>query len=61
MTAYRARLTESDIRRLIKSDAEDERAAAAHKLCRSIDRMALTNRLREIGRLDGATPLGGTT
>lgn len=26
----------------------------------SIDRMALTNRLREIGRLDGATPLGGT-
>ncbi|MNK15707.1 hypothetical protein D3C87_338560 [compost metagenome] len=41
MTAYRARLTESDIRRLIKSDAEDERAAAAHKLCRSIDRMPL--------------------
>ena len=25
MTAYRARLTESDIRRLIKSDAEDDR------------------------------------
>ncbi|WP_447909382.1 DUF2336 domain-containing protein [Brevundimonas bullata] len=41
MTAYRARLTESDIRRLIKSDAEDDRAAAAHKLCRSIDRMPL--------------------
>lgn len=41
MTAYRARLTESDIRRLIKSDAEDERAAVAHKLCRSIDRMLL--------------------
>lgn len=41
MTAYRARLTESDIRRLIKSDAEDERAAAAHKLCRSIDRMQM--------------------
>lgn len=41
MTAYRARLTESDIRRLIKSDMEDERAAAAHKLCRSIDRMPL--------------------
>lgn len=41
MTAYRARLTESDIRRLIKSDVEDDRAAAAHKLCRSIDRMAL--------------------
>lgn len=41
MTAYRARLTESDIRRLIKSDVEDERAAAAHKLLRSIDRMTL--------------------
>ena len=41
MTAYRARLTESDIRRLIKSDAEDDRAAAAHKLCRSIDRMQM--------------------
>lgn len=41
MTAYRARLTESDIRRLIKSDAEDDRAAAAHKLCRSIDRMRM--------------------
>ena len=41
MTAYRARLTESDIRRLIKSDVEDDRAAAAHKLFRSIDRMVL--------------------
>ncbi|ASD27904.1 DUF2336 domain-containing protein [Brevundimonas diminuta] len=47
MTAYRARLTESDIRRLIKSDLEDERAAAAHKLCRSIDRMALDDVERE--------------
>ena len=47
MTAYRARLTESDIRRLIKSDAEDERAAAAHKLCRSIDRMPLDDIERE--------------
>lgn len=47
MTAYRARLTESDIRRLIKSDLEDERAAAAHKLCRSIDRMPLDDAGRE--------------
>ena len=47
MTAYRARLTESDIRRLIKSDLEDERAAAAHKLCRSIDRMTLDDVERE--------------
>jgi uncharacterized protein (DUF2336 family) len=41
MTAYRARLTEIDIRRLIQSSDEDERAAAAHKLCRSIDRAEL--------------------
>ncbi len=41
MTAYRARLTEFDIRRLIKATDEDERAAAAHKLCRSIDRIEL--------------------
>ena len=47
MTAYRARLTESDIRRQIKSDLEDERAAAAHKLCRSMDRMPLDDAGRE--------------
>lgn len=47
MTAYRARLTESDIRRLIKSDLEDERAAAAHKLCRNMERMALDDAERE--------------
>ena len=41
MTAYRARLTEFDIRRLIKATDDDERAAAAHKLCRSIDRADL--------------------
>lgn len=41
MTAYRARLTELDIRRLVKATDEDERAAAAHKLCRSIDRAEL--------------------
>lgn len=41
MTAYRARLTEIDIRRLIQSADEDERAAAAHKLCRSMDRAEL--------------------
>ena len=47
MTAYRARLTELDIRRLIKADDEDERAAAAHKLCRSMDRADLTDQDRE--------------
>ena len=41
MTAYRARLTEVDIRRLIKATDEDERAAAAHKLCRSMDKAEL--------------------
>lgn len=41
MTPYRTRLTDQDIRRLIKSDTEDERAAAAHKLCRSMGRTPL--------------------
>lgn len=41
MTAYRARLTEIDIHRLIKATDEDERAAAAHKLCRSMDKAQL--------------------
>lgn len=47
MTAYCARLTEIDIRRLIKGEAEEERAAAAHKLCRSIDRLDLDEAGRE--------------
>lgn len=41
MTAYRARLTEIDIRRLIKAADDDERASAAHKLCRSMDKADL--------------------
>ena len=47
MTAYRARLTEIDIRRLIKATDEDERAAAAHKLCRSMDKAELRDEDRE--------------
>lgn len=47
MTAYRARLTEVDIHRLIKATDEDERAAAAHKLCRSMDRVELGDDERE--------------
>ena len=47
MTAFRARLTEFDIRRLIKAADDDERAAAAHKLCRSMDRGQLTEEDRE--------------
>ena len=41
MTAYRARLTEADIRRLVQAADEDERAEAAHKLCRSMERVDL--------------------
>ena len=47
MTAHRARLTEFDIRRLIKATDDDERASAAHKLCRSIDRGDLNEEDRE--------------
>ena len=47
MTAFRARLTDLDIRRLIKAPDADERAAAAHKLCRSIDRGELGDADRE--------------
>lgn len=46
MTAFRARLTEMDIRRLIKADDEDERAAAAHKLCRNMERASLNDEER---------------
>jgi len=47
MTAFRARLTEIDIRRLIKATDDDDRAAAAHKLCRSMDRGELSEEDRE--------------
>ncbi|MFN7127548.1 MAG: DUF2336 domain-containing protein [Brevundimonas sp.] len=47
MTAFRARLTEMDIQRLVKAVDEDERAEAAHKLCRNMDRAELDDRERE--------------
>jgi uncharacterized protein (DUF2336 family) len=37
MSTSRAALTDSDIRTLVRGPTEDERAAAAHKLCRRID------------------------
>ncbi len=37
MATTRAALTEADIRTLVRGQTEDERAAAAHKLCRRID------------------------
>jgi len=37
MSSSRAALTDADIRTLVRGPTEDERAAAAHKLCRRID------------------------
>jgi uncharacterized protein (DUF2336 family) len=47
MPISRARLTDADVRRLVKSIDDDERAAAAHKLCRSIDTAPLGDADRE--------------
>ncbi len=41
MATTRAALTEHDIRMLVKGATPDERALAAHKLCRTIDRAEL--------------------
>lgn len=38
MAAVRAVLTEDDLRMLVKGPTADERALAAHKLCRAVDR-----------------------
>ena len=43
MTVLRAALTDKDVRTLVKGDTDDERASAAHKLCRTMDREALTD------------------
>lgn len=37
MATTRAALTDADIRTLVRGQTEDERAAAAHKICRRID------------------------
>lgn len=42
MGTTRAALTDVDLRTLLKGATPDERAVAAHKLCRTIDREALT-------------------
>mgnify|MGYP003350889909 CR=1 FL=1 len=47
MTTPPVRLSEADIRRLVKGDGPDERAAAAHKLCRAVDKAVLTDRSEE--------------
>jgi len=46
MTAFRASLTDVDIRRLIKATDDDDRAAAAHKLCRSMEKAELSDQDR---------------
>lgn len=43
MTTTRASLTDIDVRTLLKGATADERALAAHKLCRAMDREALTD------------------
>ena len=40
--SMRAALTDDDLRMLVKGPTADERALAAHKLCRTIDREAVT-------------------
>ncbi len=42
IVTMRASLTDSDIRTLIKGPTEEDRAQAAHKICRSIDEAALS-------------------
>ncbi len=48
MATTRAALTDSDIRMLVKGATPDERALAAHKLCRNIDRAVLTDEERQV-------------
>ncbi len=47
MSITRAALTDEDIRTLVKGATADERAVAAHKLCRTIERAELTDEERE--------------
>jgi uncharacterized protein (DUF2336 family) len=55
MATARAALTDEDLRMLVKGPTADQRALAAHKLCRAIDRDDLTReelaRAQEILRL----------
>ena len=47
MSTTRAALTDEDIRTLVKGATADERAVAAHKLCRAIERAELKPEERE--------------
>ncbi|MDO8296375.1 MAG: pole-localized protein SpbR [Caulobacter sp.] len=48
MGTTRAALTDVDLRTLLKGATADERAVAAHKLCRTIDRGELTAEERDV-------------
>lgn len=50
MAMTRAALTETDIRTLVKGATEDERAVAAHKLCRKIDHATLSEEERALAQ-----------
>lgn len=46
MSTTRAALTDEDVRMLVKGATPDERAIAAHKICRYVDRNTLTDEER---------------
>jgi uncharacterized protein (DUF2336 family) len=48
MATTRSALTEDDIRTLVKGPTPDERAAAAHKICRSLEHAPLSEADREL-------------
>ena len=50
MATTRAALTDTDINSLVRGATPDERAVAAHKLCRKIDETTLSPHDREIAR-----------
>lgn len=47
MNVHVAALTDADLRLLMKGESEDDRASAAHKVCRKIDRAALSDGERQ--------------
>jgi uncharacterized protein (DUF2336 family) len=47
IVTMRAHLTDSDIRTLVKGPTEEDRAQAAHKICRSIDEAGLSDAERQ--------------
>ncbi len=47
VSAMRAKLTEDDVHRLVKGKDDEERAIAAHKICRSIDQAPLSRTERQ--------------